>query len=428
MASSLPSVLMVGTGEYTTGFVDGKSTTSDKRLGVVALSMFYLRSKGKINRLLMAGSNGTKFPGIRQHFAEGIQKTYKDLQNIDVETFPADDVPRDPKAFLLAMDTLEKGDLVIIFTPDDTHYDIAKAAVTRGLHVLVTKPAVKSLQEHLELIRLSREHNSLVCIELHKRWDPIYQDARSQIMGLGDFSHYNSYMSQPKKQLETFRGWQWGKGKSSSDISYYLNSHHIDFHCWLVQGKARPVSVVGMAATGVASSEPFKYDTEDTITLMVQWQNISTGSLGTALYTSSWIAPTSDVHSQQRFFYMGHRGEVTIDQAHRGYNTATDTDGYKSTNPLFMKYTPDARGNFGGQHGYGFQSFEAFVEAATRAKRGEATAVQVEQDDVQLGTIGTTAMSTAIMEAGRRSIDEGKPYTIVFAEGSLDPVDIKPTH
>lgn len=31
----------------------------------------------------------------------------------------------------------------------------------------------------------------------------------------------------------------------------------------------------------------------------------SDGSLGTGVYTSSWIAPKSDVHSQQRFFYMG---------------------------------------------------------------------------------------------------------------------------
>jgi len=41
-------------------------------------------------------------------------------------------------------------------------------------------------------------------------------------------------MSQPKKQLATFRAWA---GKSS-DISYYLNSHHIDFLCWALEGLA----------------------------------------------------------------------------------------------------------------------------------------------------------------------------------------------
>ena len=32
----------------------------------------------------------------------------------------------------------------------------------------------------------------------------------------------------------------------------------------------------------------------------------------------------SDVHSQQRWFYMGHHGEISVDQAHRGYTVATD--------------------------------------------------------------------------------------------------------
>lgn len=61
---------------------------------------------------------------------------------------------------------------------------------------------------------------------------------------------------------------------------------------------------------------------------------------GTAVYTSSWVAPQADVHSQQRFFYMGHKGEINVDQAHRGYTVAKDGDGFRSVNPLYMKYTP----------------------------------------------------------------------------------------
>jgi hypothetical protein len=40
----------------------------------------------------------------------------------------------------------------------------------------------------------------------------------------------NVLLLQPKQQLQTFKDWA---GKSS-DISYYLNSHHIDFHEWIV--------------------------------------------------------------------------------------------------------------------------------------------------------------------------------------------------
>ena len=44
----------------------------------------------------------------------------------------------DPVAYLDALSTYRPGDVVIIFTPDDTHHDIAMAAVTRGMHVMVT--------------------------------------------------------------------------------------------------------------------------------------------------------------------------------------------------------------------------------------------------------------------------------------------------
>jgi hypothetical protein len=103
-----------------------------------------------------------------------------------------------------------------------------------------------------------------------------------------------------------------------------------------------------MASTGVAKGT-YNMDCEDTITLTVQWENLAQEeddkeeestfgdsavgggvsikldpttsssmsgkhqqvkavkvvSTGSAVYTSSWVAPKSDVHSQQRFFYMG---------------------------------------------------------------------------------------------------------------------------
>ena len=203
--------------------------------------------------------------------------------------------------------------------------------------------------------------------------------------------------------------------------------------------QARPISVVATASTGVAKAK-FDIDTEDTITLTCQWQNLEDGSLATGarqlrchpslramaavcsvsfgscfswivallcsvlcwllaatsrlwhlsrrlilavdclmrtrlavdclltqcccrppgVYTSSWIAPKSDVHSQQRFFYMGQGGEVNVDQAHRGYNVAVDGSGFATVNPLFMKYEPTS-GKFSGQLGYGYRSFEAFI-------------------------------------------------------------------
>jgi D-galacturonate reductase len=354
----------------------------------------------------MAGTNGTKFAGIRRHLHEAIGRVYKDI-DIAFQNFPADEVRHDPHAYLSAMDQLQPGDIVTVFTPDDTHFSIAMEAVDRGLHVLVAKPIVKTLEEHLTLAEAARRRRVLVAMEVHKRWDPIYADARDRIRQLGEFSFFSSFMSQPKSQLETFRSWA---GKSS-DISYYLNAHHIDFNVWSVSHIARPLFVTALASCGVARGQGV--DAEDTITLGVQWENIPSGSLASAFYTASWIAPKSDVHSQQRFYYLGQKGEVQIDQAHRGYTLATDAGGFSSPNPLFMKYTPDAQGYFSGQSGYGYRSIEAFVDAVSQVREGLATPDEFRGG---LATVDDTVLVTAILEAGRRSLDHGGvPQQIEYA-------------
>jgi D-galacturonate reductase len=182
----------------------------------------------------MVGTSGTKFPGIREHLKKNLEQVYADMKT-DFESFPADDQV-DPKAFGKAIESMRKGDAVTIVTPDETHFEIAKAAIQHGLHVLLTKPPVKVLKEQIELVKLAAEKNVLVSVEYHKRWDPMYADARERIRSLGDFGFFQSFMSQPKFQLQTFSQW----AGTASDISYYLNSHHVDFHCWAMQGIARP--------------------------------------------------------------------------------------------------------------------------------------------------------------------------------------------
>lgn len=398
---------MIGTGEYTTGYTGAGASKSDKKKGVVALVMFDLRQRGHVGKMHLCGVNGKKFPKIRAHVDSQIKAAYPGNDyDVAMETYPADTAV-DAEAYLAALAKLPKGSAVTVFTPDDTHFKITLAAVNAGMHVLLTKPAVKTLAEHLELCAAAKRNNVLVMIEMHKRWDPIYADAKNRIQALGGFSYFNSYMSQPKYQLETFRAWA---GKSS-DISYYLNSHHIDFHQWAVGAFARPIRVTAMASTGVAE-KILDRPCEDTISLSVQWEHTD-GTKGTALYTSSWVAPKADVHSQQRFFYMGHTGEVRVDQAHRGYTSSTDAGGYASNNPLYMKYTPDARGKYVGQTGYGYASLEAFTLAVQAIRSGKATP---ESFDGVLPTIGTTTAVTAILEAGRKSLDDGgRPYDLEYA-------------
>ncbi|KAF5382965.1 hypothetical protein D9757_006381 [Collybiopsis confluens] len=426
------NVLMCGTGEYTTGWTGSGASKSDKKIGVVGLTLFDLRRLGKVNKLGMAGVNGAKFPAIREHLDQNIGGVYKDM-DLSFDEFPkAGKV--DPEAYKEAIDKMSKGDAVIIFTPDPTHYAISMYAIEKGIHVLVTKPAVQLLSHHNELIAAAKKHGVVCLVEHHKRFDPVYSDARAKAGSLGEFNFFSAWMSQPKSQLETFRAWA-GKDSDIREVefffpgsfswvpaitylsllfSYYLSSHHIDICCWILQDKAVPTRVVASAATGIATSEPYNCvpQTEDTITLLVDWQSTSSSKhRGTAVYTASWTAPLrAGVHSAQHWYYMGEKGDITVDQAHRGYDVTVDESGKSWYNPFYMKYSPSESGHFDGQRGYGYVSIEKFIDAARSVNAGLSKAEDFDKHG--LPTIANTVLTTAILHAGRISLDEKRPVGI----------------
>ncbi|OJJ76057.1 hypothetical protein ASPBRDRAFT_38428 [Aspergillus brasiliensis CBS 101740] len=403
---------MVGTGEYTTGYVGGTASTSDKKVGVVGLTLFDLRRRGKVGDLSMVGVSGSKFPGIRAHLQKNISEVYNGL-DVSFTSFPADNTS-DPEAYKAAIDALPAGSAITIFTPDPTHYPIALYAIQRKIHVLITKPATKLLSDHLDLLAESRKHNVVVYIEHHKRFDPAYSDARAKAAKLGDFNYFYSYMSQPKSQLETFKAWA---GKDS-DISYYLNSHHIDVNESMVPDYV-PVKVTASAATGTAVELGCAHETEDTITLLVEWKKKDGSRMATGVYTSSWTAPQrAGVHSNQYFHYMGSKGEIRVNQAKRGYDVAEDEAGLSWINPFYMKYAPDEEGNFGGQTGYGYISFEKFIDAVTAVNEGRLTLDQL--DARPIPTLKNTIATTAILHAGRISLDEKRSVEIVTGDGKWE--------
>ncbi|KAL2166014.1 hypothetical protein VTG60DRAFT_3435 [Thermothelomyces hinnuleus] len=407
------NVLMIGTGEYTTGFVGGGASGSDKKVGVVGLTLFDLRRRGKVGKLSMAGVNGKKFPAIREHLYKNISLVYNNLDT-SFESYPADDVV-DPEAYKKAIDALSPGDAITIFTPDTTHYPIALYAIERGIHVLITKPAVKLLEHHLALLEAAEKHGVYVYIEHHKRYDPAYWDARARARKLGDFNYFYSYMSQPKFQLETFKAW----AGIDSDISYYLNSHHVDICDSMVSQLGYvPVKVSASASKGVAVSMGCHESTEDTISLLVQWEKKDDPSKkATGVYTASWTAPQkAGVHSNQYFHYLAKDGEITVNQAKRGYDVAEDAAGQLVWyNPFYMRYAPDEDGNFNGQSGYGYVSFEKFVDGCRAINAGELKPADL--DAKGLPTLRNTIATTAILEAGRRSIDENREVRIESKDG-----------
>lgn len=129
----------------------------------------------------------------------------------------------------------------------------------------------------------------------------------------------------------------YSRAGKDSDISYYLNSHHIDVHSWYLSGLPgdwRPTRVTASGSSGTATSLGCVDGTEDTISLLVDWEaGQDSKRRGTAVYTASWTAPNgSGVHSEQHFHYMGSKGEIRVNQSRRGYNVCVDGQGTADIN------------------------------------------------------------------------------------------------
>ena len=57
-----------------------------------------------------------------------------------------------------------------------------------------------------------------------------------------------------------------------------MNSHHIDFHVWSMQGKGRCISVRAAASEGVVAQKILGRPCEDTITVTAEWENFGEGN------------------------------------------------------------------------------------------------------------------------------------------------------
>ena len=136
--------------------------------------------------------------------------------------------------------------------------------------------------------------------------------------------------------MKTFSAW----AGHSSDISYYLNSHHIDI-CESMVPDWRPVRVTASGSVGTAEDWGCVEGTEDTITLLTEWveKGVDGKRMATAVFTASWTAPLkAGVHSQQRFHYLAGNGVIMVDQAKRGYEVVEDDMGSPMWYVLPLEY------------------------------------------------------------------------------------------
>ena len=84
--------------------------------------------------------------------------------------------------------------LVVVATPNDSHYSYAKAILEADRHVVVDKPLTPTMKEAEELVRLAARRKKLFSVYQDRRWDGAFITVKKLIQSgvLGTIMEYEA--------------------------------------------------------------------------------------------------------------------------------------------------------------------------------------------------------------------------------------------
>ncbi len=162
------------------------------------------------------------FLTINPHF--NFYAVWERTKNLAQEKYPNVKTYRTLEA-MLADDLVE---LVIVNTPNYTHYEYAKKSLEAGKHVIVEKPFTIDVAQANDLIELAKKQNKVLSVYQNRRYDSDYKTIKKVLSEnlLGELveveMHFDRYREElsPKQHKETP-----GPG---AGVLYDLGSHLID--------------------------------------------------------------------------------------------------------------------------------------------------------------------------------------------------------
>jgi len=176
--------------------------------------------------VLSYGMSGKLFhtPFLKVHPGFQFYAVWERSKNLAQQDYP------DVKTYRTLEELLadKEVELVIVNTPNYTHFDYAKKALEAGKHVIVEKPFVVKAEEGQELIKIANEKRVLLTVYQNRRFDSDYKTIRRILKEgwLGEvveaefhFDRYKEDLS-PKLHKET-------PGPGTGAL-YDLGSHIID--------------------------------------------------------------------------------------------------------------------------------------------------------------------------------------------------------
>ena len=171
--------------------------------------------------------------------AERVAKIKSISDNPDFQSFSsAEELRAQPKL----ADVVDNG------TQDDYHYEPAKAAIKKGYHLLLEKPACQTLEEAMEISALAQEQQRKVILCFVLRYTPIYKKVK-EVVDSGNLGRIVSLRASEGvgawHQAHSFVRGHWGRSDTSTPMIIAKCSHDLDIISWLMGNPCRRVSSFG---------------------------------------------------------------------------------------------------------------------------------------------------------------------------------------
>jgi predicted dehydrogenase len=142
-------------------------------------------------------------------------KVLKDFPKISIFSLPDD-------AFIRP-----EIDLVVIATPNDTHFELGQKALKAGKHVIVDKPFTLTVAEATMLVRMAKDTNKHISVFQNRRWDSDFLTVR-QILSEGKLGEIVSFQSSFNRyRPEVKQRWR-EQALPGSGLWYDIGSHLVD--------------------------------------------------------------------------------------------------------------------------------------------------------------------------------------------------------
>ena len=116
-------------------------------------------------------------------------------------------------------------DLVVVATPNESHFPLAAAALRAGKHVVVDKPLALNTEEADALIALADETGRVLSVFHNRRWDSDYLTVKAVRERLGPISLYEAHWDRFRPGIK--RGWRELPGEGAGLLND-LGPHLID--------------------------------------------------------------------------------------------------------------------------------------------------------------------------------------------------------